>query len=66
MAQPPGQYFLLVGQKWLTVSKATYVAAEKAAGFEDPEVPAGEPVTSAFLGLDGSAGATWDWHGNKK
>lgn len=49
-------FFLLVNQAWIKVSKATYVAAERAAGFlgEKPD----EPATAAFLGLDGSCGTT--------
>ncbi len=48
-------FWLLVKGAWVKVSKATYVAAERAAGFSGKP---GEPATAAFLGLDGSCGAT--------
>ncbi len=48
-------YWLLVGDRWVEVTKTQYIATERAAGFSGPDPD--EPATSAFMGLDGSAGS---------
>ena len=51
-------YWLWVKDRWVEVTKAQYVAAERAAGFFNTMGEPGEPATSAFMGPDGSLGST--------
>jgi hypothetical protein len=51
-------FWLLVDKKWVKVTKATYVAAERAAGFYNTLGQPDEPATAAFIGNDGSCGST--------
>jgi len=59
-------YWLSVKDKWIEVTKAQYVAAERAAGFFNTMGQPDEPATSAFLGADGSMGSTLGPGRNKK
>jgi hypothetical protein len=47
------------GQNWRAATKAEYVAAERAAGFNNTLGQPDEPATSAFGGLNGKRGRSY-------